>query len=185
MDIADNTDDSSLVTCTACGEHFGSLLLIKTLATEIGLSELEKRGLGKPSVLLPVLDPASDATPNSDIIVGWELIVTMKTITPLEWLVRHREFKPGSELPQKVLPTQHGIWSPVTKTFRNLGIEIDEPPETTMASQIGYLPISGGDFLPFLIEYRKIFESGLSGQYKLDAFRALGDIFPQYRKLCF
>jgi hypothetical protein len=67
----------------------------------------------------------------------------------------------------------------VLKTWRSLGIDMDEVPETTMASQVGYLPVDGGDFLPFLLEYRMIVEDG--GGTLLD----LADRYPQYRYVLF
>jgi len=48
----------------------------------------------------------------------------------------------------------------VLKSWRDLGIDEDEVPESTMSSQIGQVPVDGGDFLPFLLEYRMIIEDG-------------------------
>ncbi|SDJ47299.1 hypothetical protein SAMN05216338_105069 [Bradyrhizobium sp. Rc2d] len=48
-----------------------------------------------------------------------------------------------------------------------------------MASEIGQIPINGGDFLPFLIEYRMIVEDG--GGTLTD----LASRYPQYRDLLF
>jgi hypothetical protein len=67
---------------------------------------------------------------------------------------------------------------PVLKTWRSLGIDMDEVPQT-MASQVGYLPADGGDFLPFLLEYRMIVEDG--GGTILE----LADRYPQYRYVLF
>lgn len=95
-----------------------------------------------------------------DLTSGWEISVTMQLRTPLKWLRRHREFHAGAQWPEEALPMEHACWVPVPKTWRELGIDADEIPETTMASQIGQIPIDGGDFLPFLMEYRMLVEDG-------------------------
>ncbi|MGP9813572.1 hypothetical protein ACTZWT_18850 [Rhodopseudomonas sp. NSM] len=56
---------------------------------------------------------------------------------------------------------------------------MDEVPETTMASEVGQIPVDGGDFLPFLLEYRRIIEDG--GGSLTD----LASRHPQYRDLLF
>jgi hypothetical protein len=114
-----------------------------------------------------------------DLIAGWELSVTMQRRTPLAWLLRHREFREGSELPTEIVPMQHACWVPVTRSWRSLGIDLDEMPEATMASEVGQIPVCGGDFLPFLIEYRMIVEDG--GGTLTD----LASRYPQYRDLLF
>lgn len=50
-----------------------------------------------------------------------------------------------------------GIWVPITKTYRELGIDIDDAPPGEQASDIG--PIVAADYLPFLVAIRKIVES--------------------------
>jgi hypothetical protein len=51
-----------------------------------------------------------------------------------------------------------GVWIPVTRTFRELGLDIDEPRISTMASDIGPIPTDGGNYLKFLIEVREAAE---------------------------
>jgi hypothetical protein len=46
-----------------------------------------------------------------------------------------------------------------------------------MASQIGQIPVDGGDFLPFLMEYRMIVEGAA------EALSALGKRHPRYAAL--
>jgi hypothetical protein len=65
----------------------------------------------------------------------------------------------------------------LTKSWRDIGIDEDEVSETTMASQIGQVLVDGGDFLPFLIEYRMIVEGAAA------ALGNLGDRHPEYREL--
>lgn len=116
---------------------------------------------------------------NDDILAGWQLSVTMQRRTPLAWLLRHGEFHEGSDRPTENVPMQHACWVPVTWSWRSLFINMDETPETTMASEIGQIPVNGGDFLPFLIEYRMIVEDG--GGTLTD----LASRYPQYRDLLF
>jgi hypothetical protein len=97
--------------------------------------------------------------------------------TPLKWLERHREYHAGADRPTEQLPPEHACWVPVVKTWRSLGIDMDEVPHTTMASQIGQISVDGGDFLPFLKEYRTIVEGAA------DALAALGCRTPEYAAL--
>lgn len=120
------------------------------------------------------------AEDNADIVAGWCLSVTMQTRTPLKWLLRHGEFRAGADAVLDEVPEQHGIWVPVTKSWEDLGVDIPELPPTTMASEVGPIPEDGGDFLVFLIEYRKIVEAELSEEYQADALKALASIFSQY-----
>jgi hypothetical protein len=117
--------------------------------------------------------------PDDDLIAGWELSVTMRRRTPLAWLLRHREFHEGSEWPTEIVPMQHACWVPVTRWWRSLGIGVDEMPETIMASEVGQIPVIGGDCLPFLIEYRMIVEDGGG------TLTGLASRYHQYRDLLF
>jgi hypothetical protein len=101
----------------------------------------------------------------------------MQLCTPLKWLQRHREFHAGAERPTEALPPEHACWMPVPKSWRELGIDEDEVPESTMASEVGQLPVDGGDFLPFLMEYRMIVEGSA------EALRALGSPVAQAKSV--
>ena len=118
-----------------------------------------------------------DMSEFDDLIKGWEMSVIMQLRTPLMWLQRHREFHEGAAKPREVLPPKHACWVPVPKTWRDLGIDEDEVPETTMASEVGQIPADGGEFLPFLLEYRMIVEDGGG------ALGDLADRYPCYRDL--
>jgi len=103
----------------------------------------------------------------------------MQLRTPLKWLRRHGEFHEGALPPTEPPPLSIACWMPVLHTFRDLGIHLDEVPETTMASQIGQIPVDGGEFLLFLLEYRMIVEDGAG------SIADLADRFPLYRDLLF
>jgi hypothetical protein len=55
----------------------------------------------------------------------------------------------GPKPPTEVVPSEHGIWVLRTKSLRELGIDLDDVPPSTMASQWGQIPEDGGDCLAF------------------------------------
>jgi hypothetical protein len=114
-----------------------------------------------------------------DLIVGWKLSVTMQRRTALHWLRRHGEFHEGSAHPAEEVPIDRACWMPVLKSWRQLGIDLPEVPESTMASEVGQIPVDGGDFLPFLLEYRMIVEE------RVGTLADLADRYPQYREVLF
>ncbi len=118
-------------------------------------------------------------TSDDSLIVGWRLSVVLLRRTPLVWLQRHGEFRLGSKMPTEVVPADAACWMPVLKTWRERGMDIEEIPEGTMASEAGQVPLNGGDFLPFLEEYRMIVE---------DRGGTLADLvkrYPQYRDVVY
>ena len=96
---------------------------------------------------------------NDDIIIGLEFCATMQLRTPLRVLFRHREIHTdrATPPPKIALEMWEGIWMPKTKTYRDLGIDVDEP-KSTMASDIGPIPSDGGGYLKFLLEVRQAVE---------------------------
>lgn len=101
--------------------------------------------------------------PNSDIISGLQFCATMQLRTPLRVLLRHGELFSDlpNEPPQIARAMWEGIWTAHGPSFRELGIELDEPP-SLIASSIGLIPGDGGDYLKFLIAVREIVESANS-----------------------
>lgn len=101
--------------------------------------------------------------PNSDIISGLQFCATMQLRTPLRVLLRHGELFSDlpNEPPQIARAMWEGIWTAHGPSFRELGIELDEPP-SLIASSIGLIPGDGGDYLKFLIVVREIVESANS-----------------------
>jgi hypothetical protein len=99
----------------------------------------------------------------------------MKPNTPLEWLLQHGH---TAEAPTKV-PQKFGIWVPVSESRTGHSLKKQGPPPSTMASQVGQIPQDGGEFLPFLVEYRRIVEAPDNG---INALRidALKERYPQY-----
>jgi hypothetical protein len=99
----------------------------------------------------------------------------MNQSVPLWILERHGELHPGpeSELPEYG-GQQHGIWLHELKSWAELGLPFSELEGTTMASAVGPVPADGGDFLPFLKEFRGIIESSADEHEQIKAIEELG-----------
>lgn len=97
--------------------------------------------------------------PLDDLITGWRFSASLMPWVRLSVLRHHGEFHAGARavLPRITDNPEEGIWLAVTQTFRELGIDIDEP-QSTMSSAAGYVPLDGGEVLPFLIEMRECVE---------------------------
>lgn len=109
------------------------------------------------------------AHPNSDIITGLEFCATMQLRTPLRVLLRHGELFSDfpNEPPQIARAMWEGTWIAKAHSFHEIGIDLDEPPLSPMASGIGPIPADGGGYLKFLIAVRKIVESANSINHRL------------------
>ena len=100
-------------------------------------------------------------TQNGDLIKGWRFIATIQLRTPFRVLSRHGETHEGLTDPPKIANEQwEGYWTTVLKSNKELGIDIPEVivGGKTTASDIGQIPIDGGDYLTFLLELQKIVE---------------------------
>ncbi len=100
-----------------------------------------------------------------EIIKGWRFSASMMPWVRLTVLRRHGEVHEGAgteNLPVITENGEEGIWTPVTRTFRELGFDVDEPLPSTMSSAVGYIPLDGGTFLPFLIAIRECVEQQIS-----------------------
>lgn len=98
---------------------------------------------------------------NQDIYDGLKFCATMQLRTPLRVLLWHgKTHKDKNTVPPKIATEMwEGIWMPNLRSFRELGIDIEEPADGTMASDIGQIPKDGGEYLKFLIAVRKIVEA--------------------------
>ena len=110
---------------------------------------------------------------NQDVIKGLEFIATMQLRTRIRVLLRHGEIHTdiNTDPPKIAMEMWEGIWIPKTKTFSELGIDIDELPPGAHASSLG--PIVAGDYLPFLVAIRKIIELNDSIENRIDKFREM------------
>ena len=106
-------------------------------------------------------------------INGWTFSATLQLRTPLQYLTAHRQFHPMESGPPPSWGMQFGCWVPQTKTFREIGIDLPELELTnrTCASEIGQVPIEGGEFLHFLKAVRTIVEGNVPAEQRLAALR--------------
>lgn len=99
--------------------------------------------------------------PIGDIAKGWKFSATMQLRTPLRVLTRHGEIHDGlTDPPTIARELWEGYWSPLLKSMKELGIDLpDISASSTSASEIGQIPLDGGEFLNFLIKVREIVEA--------------------------
>ena len=96
---------------------------------------------------------------NPDIMRGLKFFATLQLRTPLRVLLRDGEIHTDRKItpPEIAKAMWEGIWVLQTITWRELGIDIDEFPPSSQASEIG--PILPAEYLPFLIAVRTIVET--------------------------
>ncbi|WP_151951435.1 helix-hairpin-helix domain-containing protein [Aliarcobacter butzleri] len=96
---------------------------------------------------------------DEDIIDGFEFVATLQLRTPLEILRHHGEiFKEKNQTPPNYAKEQwQGIWIPKTKSYKDLGFDIEEIENDNSSSDIGY--VKSSEYVKFLIDFRKIVES--------------------------
>lgn len=108
---------------------------------------------------------------SGDLITGWRYSATIQMRTPLRILRQHGQ-KVGTSNGQPIEPEmQHGIWVPVLNTFGSLGVDLPEM-EWTMASEVGYIPADGGQYLQFLLAVRQVVEAPGTVPERLAQLRA-------------
>lgn len=122
-----------------------------------------------------------DAWDNNDVLDGLEFVATLQLRTPLEVLKHHGEvFKERNQTtPSYAKELWHGIWLPKTKSFKELGLDIEEIEEGTSSSEIGY--VKSSEYVPFLIEFRKIVESDKSTDEMLQELYNLANINQKFK----
>ena len=101
------------------------------------------------------------AQPNTgDLITGVRFVCALDERTCLTCLELD-----GSETPP-VLPIHEGcrcVTVPITKSWRQLGLDMDEFPDGTRSSDIGQVPADGGLYKAYLIERARALNSGKRG----------------------
>ncbi|ABW68751.1 hypothetical protein Dole_2948 [Desulfosudis oleivorans Hxd3] len=95
---------------------------------------------------------------NQDVVHGLQFSATLQLRTPLRVLLRHGEIHTNiNTKPPKIIKEMwEGIWVFKTKTFRELGCDVDEVAPGTHASDVGL--VLPADYLPFLIAIRRVVE---------------------------
>ena len=124
----------------------------------------------------------SDDTPvaMSDLYDGYRFSATLQLRTPLAVLEHHDRHHPGppSKLP-RIGTEADGHWTPKVKSWAELsGFDIPELPESEVASLLG--PIRPSEYVPFLIAFRRIVETDLSDEEKLNELRKLPEHSPRF-----
>jgi predicted flap endonuclease-1-like 5' DNA nuclease len=109
---------------------------------------------------------------NQDIVEGLEFNATLQLRTPYEVLIHHGEIfhGPPSQAP-KYSSDADGIWMFKTKSWQSLGVDIEDFSVDSFATDIGGM--SSEAYLPFLLEFRKIVESGLLIPAQIKAIKAM------------
>lgn len=126
--------------------------------------------------------------PLGDHITGYKFTATMQMRTPAKVLHQHGRIERVAswKLPKIVNESWQGIWSPVAKTWREIGIEIDEMPMGTMASDIGQVPADGGDYLRFLLFIKHLNSLDITYEEKKDwintCYHMVGEDGEPFRK---
>jgi len=107
-----------------------------------------------------------------DVLAGSEFFASLRILTPLSVLDHHGElFKgPQDKAPSYASPAD-GLWIPKTKTWEELGFDLEEMPQGQCASDIG--PVLPEEYLPFLKAFRRIVESNKSVEQKISLIRDL------------
>jgi len=109
---------------------------------------------------------------NDDIVNGLIFIATLQLRTPLRVLLRHGEIHTdiNKEPPKIAMEMWEGIWILKLKTYRELGIDIDDP-QGPHASDVGQ--VMPDDYLPFLIAIRKIVELNEPIEHRIKKLREM------------
>ncbi len=127
-------------------------------------------------------DYLKQSTDSSSVINGIEFFATLQLRTPLKVLIQHGSTHTDRNNPPKFTEEAWmGMWLPKLKSFKELGIDMPEMPETTVSSDIGYVYPS--KFIKFLIAFREIVESDLSINDKIENIKKLqykSDEFNEY-----
>lgn len=104
---------------------------------------------------------STQAWPDGDAVTYFQFCATMQLRTPLRILQHHNDthWDRYTAPPKIVERSWQGIWVPCTRLSGLFEYE------ATMASEVGQIPVSGGDFLRFLLTIREAVESRDSGKH--------------------
>lgn len=118
---------------------------------------------------------------NDPLVKGYRFCATLQLRTPLTVLRMHgREIAADSDIPA-VAALWHGTWLPIIKTWAELGAAADLPEfePTTMASEVGPVPVDGGELLQLLIRIREVVEADGPLPTRRQQLEALLMVLPQ------
>lgn len=112
--------------------------------------------------------------PNADLLDGWNFCATIQMRVPHRILSRHGEKHRGpiEERPVIEHDQSQGYWADNVKTWEELGIPgVPNFVSSEMASEIGPIPLDGGDYLKFLLVVRLIVERPTSVDRRIRALK--------------
>lgn len=113
-----------------------------------------------------------------NVIYGYQFCATMQMRTPLRVLEQHRRIErcDDTKLPKLIREQWEGIWSIKTRSFREIGIDIDDFPDGQMASEIGPIDADGGDLLRFMILAKRIARCGTDLSEKTELMKGASNL---------
>lgn len=130
---------------------------VRRLFSRMGIRHKQSQlGLPKVEGTIGELQQAPFANwEHGDLIKGLRFVATLQLRTPLRVLSHHGEIHRDrlSVAPAYAREQWEGIWVPVV---------LDGPLRGSMASDIGPIPATGGDYLAFLLAVRAIVEANES-----------------------
>jgi hypothetical protein len=121
---------------------------------------------------------------DDDVIIGFEFNATLQLRTPLEVLKHHKEkvFDTNKELPNYAKDGWEGFWLPITKSFKELGIDIEEP-KSSVSSDLGTLGEQEQElYFDFLLKFHTISESAKEVNEKINSIKDLIKLDSNFRK---
>jgi len=118
---------------------------------------------------------------DEDIIDGLEFVATLQLRTPLQILEHHGEvFKEKNQTPPNYAKEQwQGIWIPKIKSYKDLGLNIEEIENDSRSSDIGY--VNSSEYVKFLTDFRKIVESDNSNEKMINELYSLAERNQNYK----
>jgi hypothetical protein len=122
---------------------------------------------------------------NDSLFNGYEFNATLQLRTPLRVLKHHKEriLDNNKKLPNYIKEEWEGYWLPITKTYRELGLDMDEGPAGTCSIDIGQLTEKEQDlYFNFLLKFHTISESEKDVKEKISAIRNLIKIDKDFNK---
>lgn len=121
---------------------------------------------------------APDAPAVDSLIRGYRFCATLQLRTPLAVLEMHGREIEADGPPPIVSTLWHGSWTPVTVSWRELGLDIDEMTSGCMSSDIGYVPSDGGDYLKLLKRIREVVEAPGLASLRRSRLKSLLNVLP-------
>lgn len=113
----------------------------------------------------------------SEILDGYRFSATMQMRTPTSVLCQHGRIEklPAHKLPRIVKQEWQGVWLPHLKPAAELGAWAREV-NGAMASDVGYVPQDGGDFLRFMLLAHQIVDDGLGRDEAIEWMKICRDM---------